>query len=222
MAHEKGRHEGALEERQNRDEKIKDILENISQNFSSLFAAEIYRERQYEEESLQLALAVLDELAPPLQKHLGKKTLETIIADTLKSHSKTSEICIEVAPENTEDISQALESIWADKEEAPRYKVIGKDELSSGACHILWQDGGMIRNPQKTASQIKKQIESLLQDAISSRKEEKTEENTNSELTEEENNAIKEEERPLSDKQPPADAPSSSVAIMDKNGEKNE
>ncbi len=206
MAHEKGRQEGFTEERQSREEKIKTVLENIAKNFSDVFASEHYRERQYEEESLKLSLAVLDALAPTLEKHLGRETIQKIITENIKKQSKSAEIVIEVSADNLLSINDAIGDIWADDEDAPKYKIIENSELDQGACNIQWQDGGVIRNPERTAEMIKTEIETLLNNLSSDEKSlndaentQETKEKVNSTITDGENNGIKNQEINLSD-----------------------
>ena len=185
IAHEKGRLEGVKEEREKREESIKQILATISQNFSTLFVNEHERERIYEEEALKLGLALLDMLAPTLEKTLGNETLKSIILETLQHQSKQTEIRIEVAPDNISEIQEAINAIWSEGDtDAPPYKITGNNDLNDGGCNITWQDGGMIRDPVKTAKEIREKITALLENR------EKTEENNNSKLTSAKNNAI--------------------------------
>ena len=186
IAHSQGLNEGRLQAQGEREEFIAQSLEKISANFSSIFAAETYRERQYEEESLRLALEVISILSPSLNSHLGMESLKQALSDVLKRQSEQSEIRIEVDPESATDIDQYIDNIWPDKDNTPRYKVVANSSLEKGACEINWKDGGMIRTPQKTAEDIKEAIEELLAEQVMSK--------PLSDLTLEENNAINIEE----------------------------
>lgn len=204
VAHAAGRNEGILEERGKREQSIADILNNISENFSSLFAAEVYRERQYEEESLKLALEIIDLLAPSLNNRLGEESLKNSLKHVLQSQSEQSEVRIEVHPETASEIDAVIETIWPDKESAPRYKVVADSTLEKGACKLSWKDGGMIREPKKMANDIKIAIEALLVEQVMSK--------ANSPLTESKNNAIK--------NQQPSESVSNATET-DQNGDKN-
>lgn len=186
VAHATGRNEGMQEERAKREQQIADALSKISEDFSTLFAAEIYREKQYEEESLRLALELIDKLAPSLQTRLGAETLKTTLREVLKTQSEQAEIKVEVHPETANDIGKLIDNIWPDKDAAPRYKILANSELEIGECSLSWKDGGMIRIPQKTAEDIKSAIEGLLVEQVLSK--------DNSPLTSDENNAINIEE----------------------------
>ena len=182
IAHSEGFSEGLAQAKEEHEQYVSDVLKNISENFSSLFAAEIYRERQYEEEALKLSLEIIELLAPSLNTRLGTEALKSALSDVLKRQSEQSEIRIEVDPTSTADIDQYIEDIWPDPDSAPRYKVVANSELDKGACQINWKDGGMIREPKKTAEDIKNAIETLLVEQVIS--------NPNTPLTQEENNAI--------------------------------
>ncbi|HPF77985.1 MAG TPA: FliH/SctL family protein [Alphaproteobacteria bacterium] len=205
IAHAAGRNEGILEERGKREQFIANVLKQISENFSSLFAAEMYRERQYEEESLRLALEIIELLAPSLTQRLGEEALKHSLKEVLKTQSEQSEIRIEVHPETASEIDAVIATIWPDKDSAPRYKVVADSELEKGACHLSWKDGGMVRNPKKIANDIKTAIESLLVEQVMSK--------TNSPLTNIENNAI-------NNKQSGESVPETSD--MDQNGDAND
>lgn len=192
IAHATGRKEGIQEEKTSREQKVADALSTIADNFSALFAAEIYRERQYEEEALALALQVIDLLSPSLQTRLGQEALSNALKEVLKTRSEQSEIKIEIHPDMATDIDKLIEDIWPDKESAPRYKILADNTLDIGACALSWKDGGMIRTPEKTAQDIKTAIESLLVEQVMSK--------DNSTLTDAPNNDINKEV--LSDSSP--------------------
>lgn len=183
MAHATGRTEGIQEEKESREQFVTDVLKTISDDFSTLFAAETYRERQYEEESLRLSLEVLDLLAPSLKTRLGEEALKNALKEILTKQSDQSEIRVEVHPDTANDIDKLIESIWADPDNAPRYKVVADNTLEKGACTLSWKDGGMIRKPDQTANDIKTAIEALLVEQVMSK--------GNSALTEDINNGIK-------------------------------
>lgn len=185
VAHAAGRNEGITEERGRRENQISQVLQKISADFSTLFAAEIYREKQYEEEALKLALQIIDMVAPSLKSRLGREALQQSLHDVLKTQSEQSEIIVEIHPETASDIDELIGNIWPDPDNAPRYKILADNSLDIGACKLSWKDGGMIREPTKTANDIKTAIEALLVEQVMS--------SGNSPLTAEENNAIKEE-----------------------------
>jgi flagellar assembly protein FliH len=199
VAHATGRNEGMQEERTKREQQIADALTQLVTNFSTLFAAETYREKQYEEESLKLSLEIIDRLAPSLQTRLGAEALKTALSSALKTQSEQAEIKIEVHPEMANDIDKLIEDIWPDKESAPRYKILADSTLDVGACALSWKDGGMVRTPDKTAEDIKTAIEGLLVEQVLSKE--------SSPLTDSENNAINIEESSDSLDMPSKDDP---------------
>lgn len=202
IAHATGRKEGIQEEKTSREQKIANALSKVSEEFSTLFAAEIYRERQYEEEALTLALQIIDLLAPSLQSRLGHEALKSALQDVLKTQSEQSEIKVEIHPDMASDIDQLIEDIWPDKDSAPRYKILADNTLDIGACALSWKDGGMVRTPEKTAQDIKTAIEGLLVEQVISK--------DNSPLTDAPNNDIN--KKGLSDSSP---APSNQGSDVD-------
>lgn len=173
-AHANGVREGIAEERERREQKTAELLEKIADNFSSLFAAEQYRERQYEEEAVRLTLETINIALPALTPLIGTETLKTVIADNLKKQSDQSEIIIELHPDDIPPIKELLTTLWKEGENAPRYKIIENENTEKGACSLSWADGGLVRDPAKTTKAIRDELQSL--------------------LTKPQNNAIKEEE----------------------------
>lgn len=198
MAHASGRNEAIQEERDSRDQLLATTLQDISNSFASLFAAEIYREKQYEEESVKIALELIDILAPSLQTRLGEEALKNSLKDVLKSQSEQGEIKVEVHPETATDIERLIDDIWPDKECAPRYKITADNSLEIGACKLSWKDGGMIRDPNKTAQNMKSVLEALLVDQVlppnNANAPEQVTKTKISALTDDQNNAINKEE----------------------------
>ena len=182
IAHAQGVNEGLAQARKEREQEIAATLKTISDNFSALFAAETYRERQYEEESIKLGLKIIDILAPSLKDILGRTALENALIIELKKQSQQTELRLEVDPETAPDIDKFIDTLWPDPQNAPRYKVVANSEIQKGACEIHWQDGGMIRNPDKTAKDIKNALEALLSEQVIT--------NQPSPLTDKANNAI--------------------------------
>lgn len=161
-AHAAGVREGMADEKSKREQKTLEVLEKIAENFSSLFAAEQYRERLYEEEAIKLTLETLNIAVPALSPKIGSETIETVIRKNLQKQSEQSEIIIELSPDDIHNIKKMMETMWKDTDKAPRCKVIENAELPPGACSLSWQDGGLVRNPVKTAESIRDELESLL------------------------------------------------------------
>lgn len=197
VSHAAGRMEGMNEEKAKREQVIADLLHQINDSFSNIHAAEIYREKQYEEEALRLALQIIELLAPSLQNRLGKETLRSALKKVLSAQSGHSEIRIEIHPDMATDIDTLIEGIWPDKDDMPRYKVVADSSLGKGACSLSWKDGGMVRDPSKTANDIKTSIEALLVDQVLTKPA--------SSMNSPENNAIKNQDNDTMSADQPSD-----------------
>lgn len=197
MAFENGRQKGADEEKQVREQRTSETLQQISTNLASILAAESYREKQYEQESLKLALEIIEQLIPPLHLIVGKDSLRNILSETIKEQSKQSEIIVKVHPDNATDIDNMIEGLW-DENTSGRFKVVADSDTDIGGCELSWEDGGMVRDPNKAAKEMKNSILALLLNDqkidISSQKPQEIRDETNVGLTAAPNNDIKEEE----------------------------
>jgi len=166
VAHAQGKSEGVREERAKREQLLADNLKLISEKLEHLFAEELYREKQYEEESLRLALEIIAQLSPSLIERFGKEELKKLLKDVMETQSEQTEIRIEVHPDYAGDIDQFIENLWYQNDNAPRCKVVANTEIELGGCALSWKDGGMVREPSKMVHQIKSSIEDLLVNTI--------------------------------------------------------
>jgi len=172
-AHMQGKSEGIQEERAKREQELSDYMGKISESFGDILAKEMYREKQYEQESVKLALELLTHLSPILEEKLGRVILRDCVQKAVLAQSKQTEITIEVAKDFVQEIEQMVHRLFDEGDQKPKIRVkAGKDakgaEMSHGACHITWKDGGMVRDPIKTAASIKENLEALLVDSDNS------------------------------------------------------
>lgn len=157
-----GKKEGIAEATASREQFISRLLENISAHFETLFAAEHMREKEYEQESVRLALVILHKIFPVLNERVGTDELKKVILDILQESAGHGVIEIEVAEDCAEEIRALLARRWPEGEKGPAYIVKGRAELKSGACRMAWADGGAVRNPPLMAEKMKEQILALL------------------------------------------------------------
>jgi len=165
-AHAQGVQEGIAQERQSREEKVQNLLSQITENFSSLFAAERYREKEYEEEAVQLAAALLAQLSPVFIEKQGKENLIFILKKTLHQFEDKGEIAISVHPDSTQEIDALFAQSWGDNGSYPRYKIMADNTLETGDCRMEWVNGGFIRSSQATAEAITAQVTALLPEKV--------------------------------------------------------
>ncbi|MEM6811222.1 MAG: FliH/SctL family protein [Pseudomonadota bacterium] len=192
IAESKGRQAGIEEEKSKRAEYVAQLVQKMTENFETLFAAESYREKQYEEDSVRLASELIDQLSPVFVERFGSTELKKTLKSVLSRLSNQKEIRIEVHPDDTADIDQFLENMWDDQDNAPRYKVISNADMQIGGCEMTWADGGMVRNPQEIAVKMKEEIETLLDNGILENIAVKNPVSADAEITNSQKDAIKE------------------------------
>ena len=82
-AHALGRQAGLDEAAASREQLVANMLRNISESFSKLFASEHIREKQFEQESVKLALEMLEKLFPDLNEKIGQSEIKNMIANVV-------------------------------------------------------------------------------------------------------------------------------------------
>lgn len=158
----KGKQEGLSEERESRGQFVAGVLDQINNSFTTLFANEIYREKTYEQEAIKLALEVINIMAPTLQERLGNDAMIQKIKETITLQSKQSEIVLEIPKGTAVEIDEAIQKIWPDPDNSPKYRILESDALPAGQCQLSWKDGGMVRNHAQTVEKMKLELEELL------------------------------------------------------------
>lgn len=165
-AHALGRRAGLDESAASREQLVANMLRNISESFSKIFAAEHIREKQFEQESIKLSLEMLKKIFPALNNKIGQAEIESMIANVLRTHSGQNSVRIEIAPSVKKDVEEILkshmESHQSGREKQPLYKIIEKEDMKEGECRMLWDEGGAIRSPDQIIEEIQQEFEKLL------------------------------------------------------------
>jgi flagellar assembly protein FliH len=162
ISFEQGRQQGIREQQESREQFVAQFLEIIAENFSQLFASETIREKIYEKESLTLALASLDLLFPLLDEKIGHAEIHKVVEKTLTDHRKTKEISIYVPTGLKGEIESLINRLRENEHDEVMWRVMEEADLPAGGCRLEWSDGGAVRNPAKTAREIRTRIEELL------------------------------------------------------------
>jgi flagellar assembly protein FliH len=165
VAFEKGRQQGQKEQRESREQFVAQVLETIAQKFSHLFAAEMIRDNIYEKEAVRLAISVLDILSPLLRERLGAEEVKVVIEKTLTDHRKTKEIIIRVPEGLKSEIDVMITRIRREEHEEALWRVIEDPNLTQADCVLEWGDGGAVRDSVRTARDLRRAMESLLDSA---------------------------------------------------------
>ena len=174
IAHEQGRQIGMNEERASREQKIAQLLQQVSTQFATLFAAEQERISRYEEEAVTLTLRVLGKIFPAMNERIGPYEARQAIARVLKTAGGQSEITIRIHPDYTRDI-EAIVAPLRDKDvNPPNFHIIGDDSLSPGDCSLSWTDGGAVRDAAALADLISDSLMALLPDVVPAAEENRT------------------------------------------------
>jgi flagellar assembly protein FliH len=162
LAHDQGRQKGLNEAAASREQKVTQLVQQISTQFATLFASEQERESRYEEEVIGLVIQSLDKLFPSLNERIGPYEMQQAVSRILKSASDQSEITIRVAPEFTADIESVIAPIRNKDINPPNFHIVADETLDDGECRLQWSDGGAVRNAARLSAEIYDALLSLL------------------------------------------------------------
>lgn len=158
----RGRQEAAAEAEASRERRVADLLETISREFATLFAAEDLRNAQYEAESVRLSLAILQRLFPAMNQKYGLNEIQRIIADILEKQREQDVIKLEVQPDYVETIRDHVQRVLKQANITGECQVSGNQTLGPGDVRLSWPDGGAFRESSATAEDIERHLQVIL------------------------------------------------------------
>ena len=135
-------------------------------DLKNFFAAELERERLYEQDSIKLCLQVFEKLFPVYNEKCGFEEMKAAMETILKRQEGQQKIVIHVAPDIAVRIEEHLQTLKKD-ENGPSLMVKPDPAMPPGACKLAWEDGGAARNPEILAGEIKSMIEQALAGSVS-------------------------------------------------------
>ena len=158
----KGREEAAAEAEASRERRVADLLQTISREFSTLFAAEDLRNAQYEAESVRLTLATLQRLVPAMNQKYGLSEIQRVITEVLESQREMAVIKMEVHPDYVETIHEHVKRVLKQANISGNCTVTGNQTLGPGDCRMNWENGGAIRESRAVAEDIERHMQVIL------------------------------------------------------------
>jgi flagellar assembly protein FliH len=158
----KGREEAAAEAEASRERRVADLLQTISREFSTLFAAEDLRNAQYEAESVRLTLATLQRLFPAMNQKYGLSEIQRVITEVLESQREMAVIKMEVHPDYVETIHEHVKRVLKQANISGNCTVTGNQTLGPGDCRMNWENGGAIRESSAVAEDIERHMQVIL------------------------------------------------------------
>lgn len=161
-SHQQGRREATAEAEASREKKIADLLQTISREFATLFAAEDLRNAQYEAESVRLALAAIQKLFPAMTQKFGLGEIQRTIAEVLENQREQAVIKLEISPDYVEPIQDYVQRLMKQGNMPGVCQVSGNMALGPGDCRLSWEQGGAFRGTQEIAEDIQRHMQVIL------------------------------------------------------------
>lgn len=161
---QKGHHEAQVESDNSRARRIADLLDVISREFSTLFAAEDLRNAQYEAEAVRLSLAVFQRLFPAMNSKYGFEEIKKIITEVLESQREQSVIKLEIHPDYVEPIQEHVKRVIKQGHMAGECQILANHTLGPADCRLSWENGGALRDAGSVAEDIESHMQHILAD----------------------------------------------------------
>ena len=166
-AYEKGRSEGEAEALKSIEEATRAetgvLLESTQQLLGSV-EQELDHIRQ---SAIELAAMTANLLAEELIARSPTLNLEKLFADALEHLGDAPHIALTVNDALAEDVQKSVTTIAADRGFIGKIVVLGDPETKKGDCSLLWADGGISLDFEKTSRQISSLVRRHLDRMIS-------------------------------------------------------
>lgn len=115
------------------------------------------------EETLQMAVGIaaviVHKLYPRLEDMHAVKEIEMMVRDAIQNVYDRPLITIRINPALQQEIERRMKPILQDLGFKGEISVISSDDVSSGDCHVVWENGGVIRNTAEIWQKIDEIIE---------------------------------------------------------------
>jgi len=157
-----GKSEGLQESAESREQFVAGLLEQISSSLTTLFDAELEREKRFEREAVHLSLKVFEQLFPHYNEEHGFEEMKRAMLDVLQKEEGLNQVQVELHPDYKEDIEAFLTS---EALTLPRHcgvECIGVDGFAPAQFRLAWKDGGAIHDMDSLAGQIRDILTSAL------------------------------------------------------------
>lgn len=161
-AYQQGYKAAMTEADNSRERRVADLLEVISREFSTLFAAEDLRNAQFEAESIRLTLATFQRLFPAMDKKYGLEEIKSVITDVLENQREQTEMRLDVMPDYVEDIQNYVQRVLRQSNIGGICNVAGNNSCGPGDCRLTWEQGGAQRDSRQLAENIENQMQHVL------------------------------------------------------------
>ncbi len=159
---QQGRKEATHEADTSRERQVADLLQTISREFSTLFAAEDLRNAQYEAESVRLTLATLQRIFPAMNEKYGLGEIQRVVSEVLESQREQAIIKLEVHPDYVETIQEHVRRVLKQGNITGTCQVLGNQALGRGDCRMAWDNGGALRDSTSVAEDIEHHMQVIL------------------------------------------------------------
>ncbi len=168
LSYEQGRQKGLNDANTSREQKVAQLVQQISTQFSTLFASEQERESRYEEEVIALTVQSLEKLFPAMNERIGPHEAQQAISRVLKTAGDQSEITIRIHPDFLAEVEAIVAPVRNKDINPPSFHIIGDDTLGPGDCRLHWSDGGAVRDAAQLADGIAAALMALLPEGLPS------------------------------------------------------
>lgn len=140
--------------KQEEDNTIRHLLENIGQNLESLLKSDDNVAMKFEQQFLELGIEILHKLVPTLKEQESTNIIKQFLKDNFVNFSKEKKLSFYLNPDKINEIGEEIGKL-ANKFDFEGKISIHKDSnLAFCDCRIEWDSGGLMKDSTITQNNI--------------------------------------------------------------------
>ncbi len=165
-----GKAEGVKETRQQQEERLAGLLQQVLGLVEKLAAAEDRREVEKCADATKIAMRIAHKLLPQFSLRYALAEIEHVILQTVAARKDEPRIAVTVPTIHMESLKIRMDALALETGYAGRVILLAEDSLPSTDCRVEWADGGVERLYERLFAQIEnecaKAIASLNQEQL--------------------------------------------------------
>ncbi|MDD4616247.1 MAG: FliH/SctL family protein [Alphaproteobacteria bacterium] len=135
-----------------------DALDRVAQNVGELIGNIAVFAEEQEEQTRQLALAVVKKILPAFVEKSGTGEIEKLIGDAFREMAREPRLVVRISDAEFDGLNEKIQAIAAERAFSGKLVVLASSEVASGDCRIEWADGGIERNTPAAMAEIEQTI----------------------------------------------------------------
>lgn len=160
-AEERGFESGFKAASGNSEKKQLELLDNLNNRIITLLSETGQIRSEAAQESLQVALEVVQKILPSLEREQAQREVENFLTENFPNFSREQALSFSFNPEMAAAFPELISKL-ADRNDFEGRIAVHKDPaLGLSDCRVEWQNGGVERNTHKMLEKVSNMLDDI-------------------------------------------------------------